>query len=203
VSVGPEEKPSTDRGRATRQAILDAAESAIAEFGYERASVAEITRRAGVAQGTFYIYFPDKKSVFAELVKHLNHKVRAASAAAVQGATTRQEMERQGFKAFFETVVEDPAIYRIIRQAEFVDSRAYAAHYETLAAPYTEGLRAAMAAGEIADDVDPELLAYILMGIGEFMGMKFVLWGQTLPEEAIFDQLMRFIERGLGREGVS
>jgi AcrR family transcriptional regulator len=199
VSAGPEELPTTDRGRATRQALLDAAESTIAEFGYERASVAEITRRAGVAQGTFYIYFPDKKSIFTELVRHLNRKVRAAAAVAVEGAGSRQEMERQGMRAFFEKVVEEPAIYRIIREAEFVDHDAYEAHYATLSAPYTRGLQAAMESGEIADDLDPELLSYILMGIAEFMGMKLVLWGNTVPEEAVFDQLMTFIERGLGR----
>lgn len=201
MSASPDELPTTDRGRATRQALLDAAEETIAELGYDRASVAEITRRAGVAQGTFYIYFRDKKSVFIELVRHLNHKVRATSAAAVAGLTTRQAMEREGLRAFFARVAEEPAIYRVIREAEFVDQDAYETHYATLAKPYTAGLRAAMEAGEIADDVDPELLSYILMGIAEFMGMKLVLWGKTVPEAAVFDQLMRFIERGLGRRG--
>lgn len=200
MSTSPDELPTTQRGRATRQALVDAAESTIAEFGYERSSVAEITRRAGVAQGTFYIYFPDKKSIFVELVRHLNHKVRAASAAAVEGAGSRQEMERLGFRAFFEKVAEEPAIYRVIREAEFVDHDSYESHYATLAAPYAKGLRAAIEAGEIADDLDPDLLAYILMGIGEFMGMKLVLWGQDFPEEAVFDQLMKFVERGLGRK---
>ena len=63
----------TEKGRVTRQALLDAAEEVFGEYSYDRASIAEITRRAGVAQGTFYVYFPDKTAAFVELVHDLNH----------------------------------------------------------------------------------------------------------------------------------
>ncbi|MGB5533800.1 MAG: helix-turn-helix domain-containing protein, partial [Acidimicrobiia bacterium] len=43
--------PVTEKGRVTRQALLDAAEEVFGEYSYDRASIAEITRRAGVAQG--------------------------------------------------------------------------------------------------------------------------------------------------------
>jgi AcrR family transcriptional regulator len=195
--VSPE-LPVTERGRATRQAILDAAKTTIAEFGYDQASVAEITRRAGVAQGTFYVHFEDKSAVFAELVRQVNHDVRKLTAEAAAEGRTRFEMERAGFEAFFREIVEDPGVYRIIREAEFVDGAVHRAHYERLAAPYADGLRKAMEAGEIADDIDPELLAYILMGIAEFMGMKLVLWEHRVPDREAFEQLMTFIRRGMG-----
>lgn len=194
------ELPVTQRGRATRQAIVDAAKDAIAELGYDQASVAEITRRAGVAQGTFYVHFEDKTAVFVELVRQVNHDVRKLTAEASARGGTRFEKERAGFAAFFNQIVDDPAVYRIIREAEFVDRNVHQAHYERLAAPYAEGLRNAMAAGEIASDVDPELLAYILMGIAEFMGMKLVLWEHEDVKPAAFEQLMTFIRRGIGAE---
>jgi AcrR family transcriptional regulator len=195
------ELPVTERGRATRQAILDAAEATIAEFGYERASVAEITRRAGIAQGTFYVHFPDKKAAFLELVRHVNHQVRETGAKAIDGLSDRSDMERKGFGAFFDRVLAEPAVYQIIRQAEFVDTEIQRSHYKSLASPYAEGLRRAMEEGQVADDIDPELLAYILMGIAEFMGMKMVLWEQKIPEPEAFDQLMTFVLRGMGARG--
>jgi AcrR family transcriptional regulator len=191
-------QPTTDRGRATRQALLDAAEQVFAEHGFDGASIAEITRRAGVAQGTFYVHFPDKKAAFLELVGHVNHQVRETSAKAIAHVETRKEQERAGFAAFFRHVAADPAVYRIIRQTEFVDEEAYQRHYGRIAVPYSARLKKAMASGEIADDIDPELLAYILMGIAEFMGMKLVLWEHRLPESEAFDQMMRFILRGMG-----
>ena len=190
--------PVTERGRATRRAILEAAEATVAEFGYERASVAEITRRAGIAQGTFYVHFPDKKAAYLELVRHVNHEVRETGARAVEGLEDRGEMERAGLAAFFQRVLEEPSVYQIIRQSEFVDTEIHRSHYQTLAEPYAAGLGTAMAAGQIADDIDPELLAYILMGIAEFMGMKMVLGENALPEKEAFDQLMTLILRGMG-----
>ena len=191
-------EPATERGRATKRALLEAAESVIAEHGYERASVAEITRQAGVAQGTFYVHFPDKKAAFLELVRHVNHQVRETTARAIEGLEGRADQERAGFAAYFNHVAEDPAVYRIIRQAEFVDEQAYQEHYRRIAEPYAAGLRAAMKKADIADDLDPELVAYILMGIAEFMGMKLVLWEHRMPEDEAFAQVLAFIVRGLG-----
>ena len=191
-------QPVTERGRATRKALLEAAESVFAEQGYEGASVAEITRRAGVAQGTFYVHFADKHAAFLELVRHVNRSVREAGARAIEGVEGRAAQERAGLAAYFEHVSKDPALHNIIRQAEFVAPEAYQDHYRRIAEPYMAGLRRAIEHGEIADDVDPELLAYLLMGIGEFMGMKLVLWEHRLPEDEAFDQLMRFVLRGLG-----
>src|SRR3954454_24854323 len=53
-----------------RSELLAAARSVFAKKGYEDATVSEIVGRAGVAQGTFYLYFPGKESLagaFAEL----------------------------------------------------------------------------------------------------------------------------------------
>lgn len=191
-------EPVTERGRATKRALLDAAEAVFAENGFDAASVAEITRRAGVAQGTFYVHFADKHAAFLELVDYVNRSVRENGARAIAGIDGRPEQERAGLAAYFQHVADDPALYRIIRQAEFVDPDAYQDHYRRIAEPYAAGLRAAIERGEIADGVDPELLAYVLMGIAEFMGMKLVLWEHRLPGDEAFDQLMAFVLRGLG-----
>jgi hypothetical protein len=55
-----------------------------------------------------------------------------------------------------------------------------------------------MAAGEIAEG-DPELLAWALMGIGELVGMRWILWAERdelSPE--MLDELGRIIARTLG-----
>lgn len=54
-----------------RTQLLIAARTVFAKKGYDDATVSEIVGRAGVAQGTFYLYFPGKESLagaFAELV---------------------------------------------------------------------------------------------------------------------------------------
>src|SRR6187200_2799829 len=113
-------KQLTARGERTRQKLLESAEQIFAEVGYHEASIVKITEAAGVGQGTFYLYFASKKEVFDELVVDLNHRVRQAMTEAASQGTTRAEMERLGFAGYFRFVAEHPALYRIIRQAEFV-----------------------------------------------------------------------------------
>ena len=70
--------PGTERGRLTRERILAAAEEVFGQMGYEPASITAITQTAGVAQGTFYVYFPSKHAIFVELIKDFGVRVRAA-----------------------------------------------------------------------------------------------------------------------------
>ena len=50
-----------------RADLLAAARAVLAEKGLEAATVSEIVARAGVAQGTFYLYFPSKMALIPAL----------------------------------------------------------------------------------------------------------------------------------------
>lgn len=204
--------PRTARGTRTRARLLEAAEQVFAECGYSEASIVRITEAAGVAQGTFYLYFSSKLEIFEELVEDLNRRVRHAMTEAAAGATTRIESERAGFRGFFEFTAQHPALYRIVREAEFVSPSALRLHYTRIVDGYIDGLSTARENGEIGD-IDPGIVAWILMGIGEMVGMRWVLWGSDSPggdasdptasgtssvPDEVFEQMMRFIQRGLG-----
>jgi hypothetical protein len=72
-------------------------------------------------------------------------------------------------------------------------------HYERLSSGYVEALRTAVANGEIAE-LDPEVAAYALMGMGELTGMRWILWDQAgeMPERVIAE-LRRIISCVLER----
>ncbi|MGI9112774.1 MAG: TetR/AcrR family transcriptional regulator [Gaiellaceae bacterium] len=188
----------SSRGLRTRRLLLEAAERVFAELGYHDASIVKITEAAGVGQGTFYLYFDGKKRIFDELVLDLNARVRRAMTEASSLGATRAERELLGFGAFFRFTAEHPALYRIIRQAEFVSPEILQLHYERLTEGYVVGLSQAMDAGEVARG-DPEVLAWSLMGIGELVGMRWILWdgGQEMPER-VFDELARIVVRAIG-----
>ena len=190
-------QPSTDKGRATRQALLDAAEEVFGEQSYDRASISEITRRAGVAQGTFYVYFPDKKAAFVELVHVLNHNLRRAISESITGLDSRFEIERVGFRTFFEYVVRHRPLYRIVRESEFVDPEAHRWHYTTIAESYIRGLEKAQGEGQIATHVSAETMAWVLMGIAELIGARYVQWEGRPPPDGVLDEVMTFISCAL------
>ena len=193
----------TKRGEATQRKLLEAAEEVFAELGYHEASIVKITERAGIGMGTFYLYFDSKQTIFEALVIDLNRRVRHAMAEAMAGATTRLESERAGFAGFFRFTAEHPALYRVVREAELVSPEALHLHYSRIVEGYVEGLRKAQVSGEVSD-LDPEVAAWALMGIGELIGARYLLWERDAqgraPREidpAVFDHVMRFIETAL------
>ena len=186
-------RPLSKRGLDTRRRLLDAAERVFGDLGYHDASVVKVADAAGVAAGTFYLYFDSKKAIFDELVRDLNRRVRHAMKEGSSKGTTRMEAELLGFDAYFRFTREHPTLYRIIRQAEFVSPEMLRYHYDHLAAGYIEGLAAASESGEIAK-LDAEVAAFALMGIGEMIGMRWILWGDGKPLPGrVFDELERLI----------
>ena len=192
----PQTSALTPRGQRTRAKLLDAAERVFGEQGFERASIVEITKTAGVAQGTFYVYFESKHSVFAQLVETLGRTLRQELAEAIEGLTSRMEVERAGFEAFLGFIEHHRHLYKIVRQAEFVDEALYRSYYARLAEGYASGLRAAMSEGEFST-LDPEAIAYALMGIFDFIGMRWVLWEGQLPPPEVRQDVLTFIASGL------
>ena len=197
--------PVTARGEATRRKILDAAEEVFGELGYYEASIAEITRRAGVAQGTYYIYFHSKREIFAELVEDIGERLRASMRAAIVGVHSRLEIEKRGFEAFFTFVAGHRRIYRIVQEAERVAPDAFFDYYRKISQGYIRDLARAMDDGEVRA-MDPEALAYALMGIGHFVALRWLVWpsetevlhnGTAALPEGVFASLMDFITHGL------
>ncbi|MBB2892746.1 TetR/AcrR family transcriptional regulator [Flexivirga oryzae] len=190
--------PRTARGTRTRAKLLEAAEEVFSAHGYHDASIVKITEAGGVSQGTFYLYFEGKQEIFDELVEDLNRRVRRAMAEASHSGTDRAEAERLGFAAFFRFTAEHPALYRIIRQAEFVSPRALHQHYERITEGYAAGLQQALDDGEIVP-LDPTVAAWALTGIGEMIGMRWVLWGENdkVPDD-VFDEMIALVHRALG-----
>jgi AcrR family transcriptional regulator len=203
TSVPPDEQSSrrTTKGSRTRGRLLTAAEEVFLAHGYHEASIVKITEAAGVAGGTFYLYFSGKRQIFDELVEDLNRRVRHAMVSASGKEKTRAAAERAGFAAFFRFTAEHPALYRVVRQAEQVSPGVMRLHYQRLLEGYVEGLSAAMDNGEIVR-ADPEVMAWALMGIGEMIGMRWVLWEggdcpAAVPDE-VFDEVIGFVYRATG-----
>lgn len=177
--------PVTARGQRTRQRILDAAEEVFGERGYHQAGIVDITQKADVALGTFYVYFGDKRAAFQDLVRELNHRLRMEIQVAVSREEDRLEKEVVGFETFFTFVRRHRNLYKLVRQTETVDPQLLRWHYATLERGYVRGLRAAQRAGQIDPTLDPVALAYLLMGMAEALGMRWVLWEERLPPVSV------------------
>lgn len=54
-----------------KEALIEAGIRLMEENGYEKTSVAKIVQKAGVAQGTFYLYFSTKQELIVEISKKI------------------------------------------------------------------------------------------------------------------------------------
>ena len=80
-----------------RRALLDAAYELFLERGTAKTSVEDITSRAKVAKGTFYLYFQDKGAVMQALLGRVSYQLLSDACTAVEQQT--------GLESFAEKMV--------------------------------------------------------------------------------------------------
>lgn len=82
-----------NRARSTRAQLVAAAQATFAKHGLDRTLVSDIVRAAGVAQGTFYLYFKSKEDMVAAVAEELTNemlgRVEEASVTAAASAAER------------------------------------------------------------------------------------------------------------------
>ncbi|MCF8146817.1 MAG: TetR/AcrR family transcriptional regulator [Deltaproteobacteria bacterium] len=194
------------KGEKTRQFILNAAEKVIGRHGINRASISEITREAGVAQGTFYIHFSSKSDLLEEFVRYINHEMRREIQRFVAGVGDRRDAERVGMRVFFRFIRQHRQIYRVVPECEMISRGVALWYYQTLAKGYVEGLKEGIRRGDIRDIPAP-FAARSLMGLIHFVGLKKIIWSpdpEADMDRRLFGDLTRFVLFGLkgSRAGV-
>jgi AcrR family transcriptional regulator len=192
-------RQAADAKRPPRERLLLAAEHLFGERSYWRTTVAEVCAMAGMATGSFYAHFDSKADIFAAVIRRINSDLRGAmSAAMIDIEPNQRARERACFRAYFDLTSERPWIYRIVREAEFVAPAEFRAYYERLANGYAAGVRTAQAEGDIDLGFDPEVIAYLYTGLGNFIGMRWAEWtaGGRVPDE-VLDDLLKVLARGL------
>ncbi|KAF2992498.1 TetR/AcrR family transcriptional regulator [Methylocystis sp. MJC1] len=160
--------PSVEKTAQTRSAIVSAALAEFLERGFARATMDAVARRAGVAKGTPYRYFPTKEALFEGVVRQeiagAVVNVNAANRAPGEkvGAFLRRTMspamqvvERQGRAALARLVLTEgvrfPVLVEIYRREMF----------DPLLNQLRNLVRSARAEGELKSDAlvdNPELL---------------------------------------------
>lgn len=81
---------------ARRNQILDAATTVFAEKGFHRATIKDVARAAGIADGTIYTYFSSKTEVLLGILNRLNESTERE----MQFALGSEQDVRAFFKAY-------------------------------------------------------------------------------------------------------
>lgn len=195
-----EERPVT-RGQKTRRALFTAAEKVFGTHGVNRANISEITREAGVAQGTFYVHFKSKSDLVEGFVRYINRNLRQEVQRTVAHLADRRDVEWMGMLAFYRFLSRHRSIYRVVPEFEIIGHDLGLWYYKKLAQGYVAGLEQGIARREIRA-FQPIFLARYLMGFTHFIGLKWIVWGhgaQTEIPPAVFKDIRELILFGLSR----
>ena len=169
------------------------------EQGYHRAGISEITRKAGVAQGTFYVHFQSKQDLMANLVKYLSHEIRRVLKQATSPYRDRRDVEREGMQAFFPFLKNHRWIYRVIPECDAVRQDMAMWYYKKLAENYITSIETGIKQGEIVDLPAP-FITRSLMGFNHMLGLKWLVWNSSPHAEfppQLAGEAVRFILLGM------
>lgn len=202
-------KTRAEKSAENRRSLLQAAADVIGEVGYREASIARITQRAGLAQGTFYLYFESQQDLFNQLLPSIGGELLTFLSRKVEGAANILEVEETGFRGFFEFLLENPAFFRVLNEAEVAAPLAYEEHFSLLRKHYIAALERSWKKGELADyrQEELEVLVYILMAARSYLYLRYCKEEQgprPMPEWVV-ETFMKFVRGGLlqGRAGPS
>jgi AcrR family transcriptional regulator len=174
--VTGDRRPGRPRSEATRRAILAAAIDELTERGYSQLSVEGIAARAGAGKQTIYRWWPSKADVVLDaILDEAATRITVpdegcldADLNAFLAATFRQRGQRPVLVGLMAEALLDP-VFAVQFRDRFLFGRRDA--LRTV-------LKRASARGEIAPDVDPEMLLDIVFG---------VLWYRLLLDHAPLD----------------
>lgn len=168
-------KTRAEKSIENRNSILEAAAEIVGELGYAEASIARITQRAGLAQGTFYLYFDSRQALFDELLPHMGQGLLDFLHRRVEGATDMLEVEERGFRGFFDYLQQNPSFFRVLNEAEVAAPQAYETHFTKLRERYVDSLERSWNRGQLPGYAREELevLAYILMAARSYLYLRY------------------------------
>ena len=191
------ELPKTKKAREKFDRIIEAADNEFYLNGYEKSSIANITNRAGIAVGTFYLYFEDKLSLYHYILNDYQVRIKKYINSRMGLCTDRKEKERLGLIAWLEFVSDNPHTYNIIWQSLTIDKNLFIDYYKTFANSYEIGLKKDK---NQLNDIDFNTLALALMGISSFLGLKNMLQDHKLTKEEInniANDIMKILDTSL------
>jgi AcrR family transcriptional regulator len=193
----------TPLAKAERRAqILNAARNVFARLGYHQATIDDIVAEAGVARGTFYLYFEDKRAVFSDLIDRFSSHIAMAIVRIVPDDPARPvtDQVRDNIRAIIRVCLNERVMTKILfTDAVGIDpafDRKLTSFYDEVVQLLVESLRDGQALG-IVSDGEPRVLAYLTIGALKELLYQVVTLG--LSEESadgLTNQIYSFLRGG-------
>jgi TetR/AcrR family fatty acid metabolism transcriptional regulator len=184
-----------------RARILDAAIKVFAERGFHTATVAEIARAAGVADGTIYLYFKGKDDLLLRLFDEKMTELLAESKSELAKERTAPARLSRFIQLHLALVERNPDLASVLivelrQSAQFIKAadRAKLAAYVDLIA---EVVRDGQEKGELVDGISPATVKRAIFGALDELALGWLVSGRRTSLKKTAAEVAEWFVRGL------
>src|SRR5271154_149480 len=184
-----------------RQQILNVARDVFAKRGYHAAKIDDIVAAAGVARGTFYLYFEDKRAIFEEIVDRTIARLGLSIVRVdpKDGTHSVGDQVRENIRRIVRILLEDRATTKILlSDALGVDAtfdQKLLSFYDEMSSLLEQSLRDGQELSVVAGG-DVRLMAWLTMGALKEAMFQIVQRGATFEEDSLVEGVLAFLGSG-------
>lgn len=182
-----------------RAELLKVARQVLAEKGFEATTVSEIVARAGVAQGTFYLYFPSKISLVKTLADELQERIEQALRASYAESLELGAMIDMSVASAFRIMGEYRDVLALTHsgihwlEAEEGNSHVFAPYHALIA----EAIQRAQQIGVVRPNINPEVTAILIVGAIYYAADQCYIYHSPIAPEVYIEEAARFVRQSL------
>ncbi len=186
-----------------RVEIIDAATDCFSENGYHSTGVSDIIARAGIARGTFYLYFQSKHEIFQAILDDFISQLSGQVETIELGVNKSPALQlRENVTRVVDAVTARPAISKIIfNEAVGLDEEIQdrlKLFYKRLLEIIQSSIRLGISFG-IVKNVDERVASCVILGsIREVVVQNTVFKNTRIGRKAMVDGLLNILVGGLG-----
>ena len=184
----------------TRERILEAARELFTEMPYDKVVISGIVRRAGIAQGTFYLHFDTKQAVVHALADEMLGRLQRVMDRVARDFQTTIVFIATLMKEAPEAVLPYQAIMRIFDPETLFFERETTpttTFRTSLLDTLIQLIRRDQRAGIVATDVDAAITARFIVSILDRIGRDGTRKDPAFPLQDLQEQAMLFLSRAL------
>ena len=160
--------PATPRGVRTRAALISAARTVFERDGYLDTRLADITKEARCATGSFYTYFANKEEIFAAVLEQAQEDMMHPGMGRVSNADDPYAVLEASNRAYLEAYRRNAKLMALLEQVSHVDqefSKFRMRRADAFIRRNARGIADLQARGIADADIDPLLASRALSGM--------------------------------------
>lgn len=191
---------TTAKESDSKEAVLDAAQRLINQYGYAGFSMRDLAQHSGLAKATLYHHFADKREILLQVIERdltFVHEHLVAAAATPGDLTTRLACI---ITTFFKIASDRGVLlFSTLRQAAGMEQefcQLMLNYREKLHRPVIDLVNEASAAGTIRP-VDAELVVQSFFGILQVFASRHLLLNDMELDQKAVDFILDFVMHGL------